>query len=244
MFRLESDLRDYIKECLVKRGHEVNTEVTIYKGYRIDLLVTWKSDDMNENNPDRKVGKKEAIEVKVERYDILDGISYANELKKLPMIDFCSVAAPSIFCGEDEVKFSSMLNIGLLSVSENEVKYLITPRLVPQFSLGKSYSVPNIVNPGDEFTIRYSLVAKNKIAANVQVEYTPSGPFRQPQAGKNRSTIIEIPPNEREDVELYVKVREESKSGIFPLLIKIQCEGMKTEYDLLQIQIKKKIEQV
>ena len=70
LFRKESDLRDFTKEKLEEQGHEVSAEVTVYSGYRVDLLVAWKNEEMNWKSSEKRKGKKEAIEVKVDRYDI------------------------------------------------------------------------------------------------------------------------------------------------------------------------------
>jgi len=240
LFRKESDLRDFIKEKLEEQGHEVSSEVTVYSGYRVDLLVAWKNEEMNWKSSEKRKGKKEAIEVKVDRYDIPDGISYANELKRIPVIQFSSVAAPEIFCGEDEKKFASMLDIGLIGVTKQDIKYLIEPKEITKIYLQKSVSIPNLAFPGKEFKIEYSFVPRNKIAANLQVEYTPSGPLRRLQGGVNRGTIPELLPGEREEITLTVKVREDAKPGSYPLMIKTTCEGMTTDYELLHIQVKQR----
>lgn len=142
-----------------------------------------------------------------------------------------------MFCGKDEEKFANMLGIGLIGVTEQDIEYLIVPQKITPLYLQKSVSYPNLIYPGEEFQITYSIVPKNKIISNLQIEYVPSGPLRCPEGNKNRTSILEIPLDEREEVILKIKVRENTKPGSYPLMIKTACEGMETDYDLFHIPV-------
>jgi hypothetical protein len=61
MFRKESDLRDFIQKRLEEQGQEVSSEVTINPGYRVDLLVTWKNEDVYWTSGEKKQEKKKPL---------------------------------------------------------------------------------------------------------------------------------------------------------------------------------------
>src|SRR2546425_10062535 len=105
MFRNEREFVDFVQKALSDVGYKLQREVPIGTRHRLDLLAT-------------KDGVRKGIEVKFTSHGILDDITKARALLRLPEVDEMYVCGPKMFMSDDALALARTLGVGLLAVSD------------------------------------------------------------------------------------------------------------------------------
>lgn len=239
MWESEAEFRDFIKRKLEEMGHSVKSEVIIYKRIRVDL-ISEKEELVFSPIVGTKKKVVRAIEAKLyNKGKIYDAISRCMNLSYLPQIDEVYVAFPEIFFQKAVREYLQNIPVGALTVKQDGIQ-IIPPtwnRKPPSLLGGGSY--PNNVSVGEEFEIKVD--AGNiggKIAMNVVLEWMPAGPFRRPQAEKNRKVITQLEPSQHVSMPFKVKVRSKTPPGKYYLFTKILANGIAARTSSYEIEVK------
>ena len=102
MFRNEREFVDFVQKALSDVGYKLQREVPIGTRHWLDLLAT-------------KDGVRKGIEVKFTSRGILDDLTKARALHRLPEVDEMYVCGPKVFVSEDALALAKSLGVGLLA---------------------------------------------------------------------------------------------------------------------------------
>ena len=240
MFNNEADFRNFIKSKLEKQGFKVRSEFYLYKTTRVDLLAE-REEEVEEKLLGFTISRKKikaikAIEVKFDRAKIMDALSYAVRLKILPHVTESYLAIPKILLNQDHLAFAKRSGVGIIGATEKGIEWILKAEIVRPLDLRLSFGHPTQVSSGEIFEIRVSIVPENKIAPNVYVRYIPTGPFKRPKGEKHSQHVGDLSPDERSEIKVKVEVKSQSRTGKYPLFLKVMSDGFEHE-SILNIQI-------
>lgn len=220
----EAQVRDQLVELLRSEGHQVQTEVRLTKGFRIDILA---EEDV-----------VRAIEVKISQRNIFDDISKCSRLLRLPEVTEAYVAAPELLISPDHVAFAKGVGVGIIAFTKSRLDWLVTSRRLKPPELMGSVSCPDTVTAGDTFRLHRGVRNHGqKIARKLEAYWIPSGPFVLPRGHKRRFTRAYLEPEADWRVEFVVKVRAGTKPGKYPLLTTITADNANRSDMLCRIEV-------
>ncbi len=227
MARNEAEFRDQIADILKQQGFTVSTEYKLPEG-RIDILAIRKN-------------LKCGIEVKLDRRGIADDIVKCWKLLKVPELDELYVAAPDALLSEENSIHAKDLGVGILSVTGPKLNWIIrSSRLKPaKLSAGGSSYNHEEVCLGNVFDIYWHVANHGqKIARDLEMYFTPAGPFVKAPNKKTRFQRASLPPGEDWKETFKIKVKRNVKQGVYPLHFSATSVGIERISWKLDLTIK------
>jgi len=206
MAKNEAEFRNQIADILKQQGFEVSLEYKIPEG-RIDIFAT-------------KGDVRHGIEVKINQRGIADDIVKCWKLLRVPEFDELYVAAPDALLSNEQMIHAKELGIGIISMTGSTLTWIVrsTQLEAARFGGGGSGYNPDDVRPGSVFNIYNHVVnSGQKIARDLEMYFTPAGPFVRAQKERTRFRRSSLGPGEDWKENFKVKVKSGAKSGIYPL---------------------------
>ncbi len=214
MFRNERQFVDFVQKALSDVGYKLQREVPIGTRHRLDLLAT-------------KDGVRKGIEVKFTSRGILDDLTKARALHRLPEVDEMYVCGPKVFVSEDALALAKSLGVGLLAASDTgDLTWPIQSKVLepPRLSLGGGYM--GVVVPGGEAVYNATVFNNGqKTAVNVEVSMLAAGAFSAPQKSKSRARRAAIEGSDKWEVTLICKVKSGTRPGQHPLMLTVKADN-------------------
>jgi Holliday junction resolvase-like predicted endonuclease len=206
MARNEAEFRDQIADILRQQGFQVSLEYRIPEG-RIDILAT-------------KGDVRHGIEVKINQRGIADDIVKCWKLLKAPEVDELYVAAPDALLSSEHKIHAESLGVGIIAVTGTKLEWRIRSiQLEPaNFGGGGSGYNHEEVRPGNIFSIYNHVTNRGfKIARDLEMYFTPAGPFVKASKENTRFKRPFLNPGEDWKETFMIKVKRDAKLGIYPL---------------------------
>ena len=230
MFKTESNIKSLLAIHLESEGFEVRKEFRLPEGYCIDLLAI---------RDDSTYG----IEVKTQPRGISNDISKGTVLHRFPEFDYFYVAAPKMLIPNELIDFAKQVRIGIIGIEEESIVWLQKSELLESSQLLGGAPLPKkIVSPGDTLEInRHISVHGEKVVRNVEMYFTPSGPFSVIPKAKSRFKRKKLGPGDPPWENTFkIRVRKSSKEGTYPLYVCCTASNVQSTQSLFYIEIKKK----
>lgn len=216
MARNEAEFRDQLGILLEKEGFGITKEFKLPEKVRVDLLAI--KNDLNYG-----------IEVKINQRGISDDIVKCWQLLKMPEFDLVYVAAPDALLSQENVLHASGLGVGIIAVVGSTLEWRQDSIQLAPAQLGRggaSYD-HTAIHPGKIFEIYYHATnTGRKIVRNLEMHFTPGGPFVKAPKEKTKFTKTKLEPEEDWKVTFKAKVRQNTKLGKYPFYICCTAEGV------------------
>ncbi len=228
MFRNEKDFADHIERALREAGYTTQREVPLRTGHRLDILAT-------------KDGIKSGVEVKFERRGLLDDLTKAHRLLRLPEVDEMYVCGPKVLIHDDARALAERLGAGLLAVKDSgEIEKLAVSRRLEPARLSLGGSVQVAVVAGGEVVYRAAVFnGGGKTAVGVEVFMVLADPFVAPLRSRARAkkALLESGPDAWV-ANLVCKVKKGTRPGRYPLLISVTAENAKRQDSTVPYEVR------
>ena len=224
-FRNERQFSEYVEGLLRRQGFEVSREVSVERGYRVDLVAA-------------KEGTRIAIEVKFTARDVADAIVKAKRLLQSPSIDEAYACAPVALISEEARVLADDLRVGLIGVESGQLLWLRTSdRLKPSY-LSMSGGYPSRVKAGQTFEVAgYVRNMGEKLALDVKFSYLSAGPFVRPRGTPKEWKRQFMQPLEEWRQLMPVKAKPNAPAGKHPLLLWTTSRNVRRSDSLCEIEI-------
>ncbi len=238
----ESDLRDFVRTELEKKGWKLQKEVSI-DDFRIDLVGEYISPRDTTHSGTvifGNVRRRVAIEVKVDRGTIGQAITKCWRIGSLPDFDEVYVAFPAIFFGEGIRDQLNPAPVGAI-LAGKDVE-IVSPRWNHQpANLGIRWDGPSSVRAGD--VVEFRLLASNasnvvgKAALGVTFVWKPSGPLRRARGEKNRKIHDRLDPGENASIPFTMRIASNAKPGKYPVYYSVSSRKMTLQSSYQEVMV-------
>jgi uncharacterized membrane protein len=162
-------------------------------------------------------------------------------LLKVPELDELYVAAPDALLSEDNNIHAKDLGVGLISVTGQKLNWIVkSSRLKSaKFSgTGSSYNPEEFI-PGNVFALSWHMSNRgDKIARDLEMYFTPAGPFVKAPKEKVKFKRSSLSPGEDWKETFKIKIRRNSKPGIYPLHLCATYSGIERASSRLILNVK------
>jgi len=226
MFDNERNFRNHVARLLESEGHEVEEEFRVPEGYRVDLVA-------------RKDRITKGIEVKFEARGISDDLSKGKSLHRLPEFDEIYVAAPRMLISSSHIGFAERLRIGLLGVTETELKWLVKSQHLKPSTLMGGWSLPNQeIRPGLIIEARMDVTNHGeKVIRHLEMFFEPAGPFVNVERGKGRFKRAKLEPDEKWEEVFKIRIKKTARPGKYPLYLACVADNVERSGYIFEIVI-------
>ncbi|SRR6266550_1657 len=214
MFRNEREFVDFVQKALSDAGYKLQREVPVGARHRLDLLAT-------------KDGVRKGIEVKFTSRGILDDLTKARALHRLPEVDEMYVCGPKVFISDDALALAKSLGVGLLAASDTgDLTWPVQSKVLEPARLNLGGGYVGVVVPGGEAVYNATVFnTGQKTAVNVEVSMLAAGAFSAPQKSKARARHAAIEGSDKWDVTLVCKVKNGTRPGKHPLMLTVKADN-------------------
>lgn len=223
---LHKDIEARMTKKLIEEGYSVQTNVRLSKGYEADILAHRNSET-------------HLIEIKRDRKTAISALVDGQMRRYLPKILTVSLALPSEELEDDIIEISRTLGFGVYSVSPSEIQLKVKPIQLPQGELSSGGSFPGSVAAGQTFSIRFDLIARQRIFSNAKVSFLIGDPFFIPDGETVSKTIDEVLPEKTEPITLKVGISKDATPGKYLLFIERRADGIPEYITNYPIEVKK-----
>lgn len=221
----EAGLRDHIANLLNRDGHSTQTEVRLPERFRVDVWA-------------EKEGVVRVIEVKKESRGIPDDIIKCQKLLQLPEITEAYVAAPDLLISPDHVAFASSIGVGMIGVTDSELKWLVQSWRLEEARLSGSRSHPSSVIAGQVFEIKINVTNHGKkIARYLEARCLPAGPFVFAPSSRRKYTCSSLYSDNSWAIEFLIRVRPRTVPGVYPLFTTVSSQNAKASESTVNIKV-------